>query len=165
MDQNRHDDKRPGECAPHEMTRAEFNAKVWMHGAKPRFVPLIDKEGLKRGEFSPPGQWQRAISHAWDKSSLNALEVMARQGHAGAIAKLGKKEIEPEREGAVYLAVRSPDKGFIVIGKLSRKEASDDPHRTVVERALRDGKLLPPEVLKDYPDLVSSASLQPPDSW
>jgi GNAT superfamily N-acetyltransferase len=32
-------------------------------------------------------------------------------------------------------------------------EIKDKPHRAIVERALREGKPVPPEVLRDYPDL------------
>lgn len=35
-------------------------------------------------------------------------------------------------------------------------QIKDKPHRTIIEKALAEGKIVPNEVLKDYPDLIKT---------
>ena len=45
--------------------------------------------------------------------------------------------------------------------KLFGEPGPRDPHREIVKRALEEGKPVPPEVLKDYPDLAKMAPPKP----
>lgn len=47
----------------------------------------------------------------------------------------------------------------VLVAKESKKSKKLDDHRAVVEQALSEGKPVPPEVLKDYPELVKATEL------
>lgn len=58
--------------------------------------------------------------------------------------------------------LKQAQKGEIVLSSeevddLMERINTNDPHRFVIEKALAEGKPVPPEVLADYPDLLSDA--------
>ena len=139
----------PAEKEPHEMSSAEFGQKAVYHGAVPMSVVGIDRSGLDRGDFTPDPV--RASHYAWDKSGMNAMQAI----------KMGRSSVPPKREGAVYVGFPTmPGQGVgngrcvKVVGKISRIEALDSPHKALARQAMSSGKTVPPHVMAEYPDLA-----------
>lgn len=167
---------------PWEMTREEYNSKL-SETARRVFGSFQHRnfvlEALASGERVPdyvkaeyPGIEKEAseVSSNASNYAMKRAESMADD----ASAELSKqrirneeerKRIESEGARVEELSYKEPWeitlKQYVVGGRITKglKEA----HRSEIERALSEGKPVPPEVLKDYPDLAKgSESAQTP---
>ncbi len=127
---------------PWEMTRSAFYREFVFHVTSSSVLPALRAEGMTRGSFM--------IGHVPD--CQGDILVMARRSDVEAMAAgredFGKGEaLRPLTRGG-YVMGAIPWERLLVTGTTKK------PHYEFVRAALREGRRVPAEALRDYPDLA-----------
>lgn len=135
------------DAEPWQMTREEFDREFWLHGrgaTHPRF-----------GQDTTIG----GITKSPDEARAFARVQTGGPPSVGEIALIRGTSIDPETVTRIgnkrtYSPVLSTE------WKVNGSVPGDvkDPHRYLVEKALRDGKDVPARVLSQYPDIPPKAA-------
>ncbi|MHB9144740.1 MAG: LPD38 domain-containing protein [Symbiobacteriia bacterium] len=115
-------------------------------------IPEADVDRLWKENAPAFQEWRRAFDEYWASATEPAASrVLQEMGYDGIVVKTmmdSGPSLGPKNQ---YIVFRPEDIA------ISRKYPVVE-HRQWVEYALKEGKPVPPEVLKDYPDLKSVAA-------
>jgi hypothetical protein len=146
---------------PWEMTREEFNENHFLHGTSKENAELIRKEGLiKRGNLIHAGEKNAAqIANRYTNSDKNKYQPLNTSGEGGVFVVSASDEnglldaIKTARlEGGETIA-GNVGENVIPFKFVAEIPSGVEPHKYLVEQALKEGKTISPEVLKEYPEL------------
>src|SRR5690606_20259771 len=156
---------------PWEMTRAEFEAEAWFHGASDETIEQM----LATGDFTPTSKYITADATIAARFPQRA----GRQPPGKVVVTLAswRPRVNPDLAGTpfadvpdlravkadpslrltpeqAYTITRSAEAAMTPVVAVIPREAAQDPHRYLVEQALAEGLPVPAKVLADYPDLA-----------
>lgn len=154
-----------------QITRDEFLENYYLHGTTEDKLPKIKKiGGITKGTFIKVGADRENVTVAYATGSevSGHLTRVGRGTKNGAVlvSKLDdiispeikeamiKKQLESKDvlENPEFIFVQEEEKR---VGKYKTIIPIDvDPHRYLIEQAIKEGKNIPIEVLRDYPDIA-----------
>jgi N12 class adenine-specific DNA methylase len=169
------DDRPDAELAPWQMTRDEFDRSVWFHGTDDAHVERL----LQAGHMGPAQEGRASSGPYITLSAAMAAKFpnLAGKQPSGAIVVVQPTgawasmndpafraaTAEHSSEQASTLSTTGQPASVRVLAVIPR-EAAADPHRYLVEQALREGRPVPPNVLRDYPDLANKETTDATDA-
>lgn len=162
-----------------QTTREEFLENYYLHGTTEDKLPEIKKiGGITKGTFIKVGADTENVTVAYATGSeiSGHFTRVGRGTKNGAVLVSGLDDIiSPELKEAMakkqleskdvlgnpeLIYVREEEKR---VGKYKAIIPIDvDPHRYLIEQAIKEGKNIPIEVLKDYPDIASQLGVNLP---
>jgi len=151
---------------PWQITKNEFGQEAWYHGAS-------DKAALN---IKNAGDMSGATSTYITRDAETAARFPNRGGNMrpGEVAVILDSHQKPDylhrlsdsrldAEGSLEQAhtlSKAGEAASLPVSSYIPRSAAKDPHRFLVEKAIKEGKSVPTEVLKDYPDLQKFAGAQ-----
>lgn len=163
---------------PWQITRDEFGENYYLHGTTEDKAQLIRQAGgIQKGAFINVAQDRdhTAIAFATDSPYHGAYAKAGRGttkgtifiSHINAILLPEEKMRNLEHKRRIREYNFSPPETIFeddfkgrTIPYVTEVPDSYNPHRYLVEQALRQGKHVPPEVLEDYPGLEKAITMQ-----
>ncbi|HEY3425724.1 MAG TPA: diguanylate cyclase [Negativicutes bacterium] len=144
---------------PWQMTKDEFNNQAWYHGADNEHIANIKDKGNMSGASSTYITRDPMIASGFPNRGGNmkpgeVAVVLDSHQHPNFNVRLEdmRNDAESSTEKALTLS-RAGQRESLPVSNFIPREASTNPHKYLIEKALSEGKSVPPEVLKEYPDL------------
>lgn len=165
------------EKEPWQITRDEFVENYYLHGTTEDNLPTIKSlGGITKGGFIKiaADTHNTPVAYATDAEESGGYFTRSGRGNKkGAILVAKLNDIEnpkkPEKkkpfssnflENPELIIIREEEKRIAKYKAIIPIDV--DPHRYLIEQAIKDGNNIPIEVLKDYPDIALTLGINLP---
>lgn len=162
---------------PWQMTRSEFNEGHFLHGTHADAATKIRASGVINKGFYILA------------SEPNAVSIASNYARAGDLRRgIGEKDFTKTKQGSIFIIPVKDDYGHLSMIEDLRSDGRQvmggnnypydtpipyiaevppnvDPHEFLVKQAIGEGKQVPQDVLKDYPNIAKQEQVEPSERY